>query len=349
MARPANLAHAEADPLRGGRRSRTPPCASAYVARKRSVGRLRLSVDGGQCSGAAAPPPPPGRASIARRMLGRLVVTCRDRPGIVAAVARHLADRGANIVSSAQHSTDPEGGWFFLRLEYDVEDGDPREALAAFGPEVAEPFAMEWRVARSDDRPRMAILATREDHCLLDLLWRLRRGELRADVPVVISNHEDLRGDVESFGVPYEHVPVPRDAKPAAERRMLELLAGRVDVVVLARYMQILSGDFLARVGAPVINIHHSFLPAFAGADPYARARARGVKIIGATAHYVTEELDAGPIIEQDVARVAHHHSVEDLTAIGRDIERTVLARAVAWHLEDRVLAHDGRTVVFSG
>src|SRR3954464_8726376 len=174
-------------------------------------------------------------------MLGRLVVTCRDRPailaaavppcrdrpGIVPAVPRHLADRDANIVSSAQHSTDPEGGWFFLRLEFDVEEGDPRDVLAGFGPGVAEPFDMEWRVARSDDRPRMAILATREDHCLLDLLWRRRRGQLRAEIPVVISNHEDLRGDVEAFGVTYEHVPVARDAKPAAEARMLELLAGR--------------------------------------------------------------------------------------------------------------------------
>jgi formyltetrahydrofolate deformylase len=258
-----------------------------------------------------------------------------------------MLGRLANIVSSAQHSTDPEGGWFFLRLEFDVENRDPREALEDFGAQVAEPFGMEWRVARADHRPRMAILATREDHCLLDLLWRRRRGELRAEVPLVISNHEALRGDVEAFGVRYEHVPVRPGAKQAAEARMLELLAGEVDLVVLARYMQILSGDFLARVGAPVINIHHSFLPAFAGADPYARALARGVKIIGATAHYVTEELDAGPIIEQDVARVAHHHSIADLEAIGRDIERTVLARAVAWHLEDRVLAHDGRTVVF--
>jgi formyltetrahydrofolate deformylase len=280
-------------------------------------------------------------------MLARLQVTCRDRPGIVAAVARFLADRRANITSSAQHSTDPEGGWFFLRLEFDLPDGDLAGLERDFGPEVARPFDMEWALAAASERPRVAILASREDHCLLDLLWRRRRGELAIDVPVVISNHPDHRADVEAFGVAYEHVPVTSGGKAAAEARMLELLAGRVDLVVLARYMQILSGDFLERVGAPVINIHHSFLPAFAGADPYTRARERGVKIIGATAHYVTEELDAGPIIEQDVARVAHDHTVEDLTALGRDIERTVLARAVAWHVDGRVLVHEARTVVF--
>jgi formyltetrahydrofolate deformylase len=279
--------------------------------------------------------------------LVRLVVQCRDRPGIVAAVARFLADRGGNITSSAQHSTDPEGGWFFLRLEFDLPGGDVGALRQEFARDVAEPFAMEWRLAAAAERQRVAILASREEHCLLDLLWRWRRDELRADVRLVISNHDVHRADVEAFGVPYEHVPVTRETKAAAEERMLELLAGSVDLVVLARYMQVLSGAFLDRLGAPVINIHHSFLPAFAGADPYARARDRGVKIIGATAHYATEELDAGPIIEQDVARVDHAHTVADLTAIGRDIERVVLGRAVSRHLDDRVLVHDGRTVVF--
>jgi formyltetrahydrofolate deformylase len=280
--------------------------------------------------------------------LVRLVVQCRDRPGIVAAAARLLADRGANITSSAQHSTDPEGGWFFLRLEFDLPGGDLAGVRAAFAEQVAEPFAMQWRLARSDERQRIALLASREEHCLLDLLWRRRRGELRADIAVVIANHPDHRADVEAFGVPYEHVPVLPGEKPAAEERMLQVLgAARVDLVVLARYMQVLSADFLERVGVPVINIHHSFLPAFAGADPYARARDRGVKIIGATAHYATEALDQGAIIEQDVARVAHHHTVTDMTAIGRDIERIVLGRAVAWHLDDRVLVHENRTVVF--
>jgi len=284
---------------------------------------------------------------MATSTLARLVVQCRDRPGIVAAVARFLADRGANITSSAQHSTDPEGGWFFLRLEFDLPGGDVDALRAGFGPDVAEPFAMGWRLTQAGERQRVALLASREEHCLLDVLWRVRRGELPAEIPLVISNHAQHRSDVEAFGVRYEHVPVAPGQKPAAEARMLELLAGRVDLVVLARYMQVLSGEFLERLGVPVINIHHSFLPAFAGADPYARARERGVKIIGATAHYVTEELDAGPIIEQDVARVGHGHTVADLTAIGRDIERVVLGRAVAWHLDDRVLVHDNRTVVF--
>jgi formyltetrahydrofolate deformylase len=207
---------------------------------------------------------------------------------------------------------------------------------------------MQWRLARADERQRIALLASREEHCLLDLLWRRRRGELRAEIGVVIANHPDHRADVEAFGVPFEHIPVAPAGKAAAEERMLQVLAAaRVDLVVLARYMQVLSADFLSGVNAPVINIHHSFLPAFAGADPYARARERGVKIIGATAHYATEELDAGPIIEQDVARVDHHHTVDEMTAIGRDIERLVLGRAVAWHLDDRVLVHDNRTVVF--
>jgi formyltetrahydrofolate deformylase len=206
---------------------------------------------------------------------------------------------------------------------------------------------MAWRVSYPGQRKRIAILVSREDHCLLDLLWRWRRGELDADVALVASNHPDLRADVEGFGLPYHHVPVTRDTKPASERRLLELLRGAADVVVLARYMQILSGGFLERLGAPVINIHHSFLPAFAGANPYHRAFDRGVKIIGATAHYVTEELDAGPIIEQDVARVSHSESPDSMMRLGRDIERLVLARAVKWHLEDRVLVHGNRTVVF--
>jgi formyltetrahydrofolate deformylase len=193
----------------------------------------------------------------------------------------------------------------------------------------------------------VAILVSREDHCLLDLLWRWRSGELVADVGLVLSNHRLVEEDVARFGVPFAHVPVTPATKPQAEAAMLEQLAGRFDLVVLARYMQILSGDFLAGVGAPIVNIHHSFLPAFAGADPYRRASERGVKIIGATAHYVTEELDAGPIIEQDVVRVSHRDDLDALVRLGRDVERTVLARAVQRHLEDRVLVHENRTVVF--
>jgi formyltetrahydrofolate deformylase len=278
-----------------------------------------------------------------RRHTARLLVSCADRHGIIAAVSSFLSDADANILSSDQHSTDPEGGTFFMRMEFRLEGLLERrdELERAFAERVAEPLELRWRFAYGDQRKRTAILASREEHCLLDLLWRWRRGELETDVVAVISNHPDHAQDVAGFGVPYHHVPAP------AEERMLELLAGNVDLVVLARYMQILSRDFLERIAVPVINIHHSFLPAFIGAHPYRRARERGVKIIGATAHYVTEELDSGPIIEQDVGRVSHRQNVEELERIGRDIERVVLARAVAWHLEDRVLVHESRTVVF--
>ena len=279
-------------------------------------------------------------------MEARLLISCPDRHGIVAAVSGFLAARGANIVSSDQHSTDPEGGAFFMRMAFTI-DALGEEFAAAFAEEVADRFAMDWRVDDAARPKRVAVLVSREDHCLLDLLWRWRRRELHCEIPLVISNHPDSADDVATFGVRYEHVPVVKGEKPAAEATMLELLSGQFDLVVLARYMQILSGDFLRGVGCPVINIHHSFLPAFAGADPYRRAQERGVKVIGATAHYVTEELDAGPIIEQDVVRVTHREGVDALVRIGRDVERTVLARAVNLHLEDRVLVHENRTVVF--
>jgi formyltetrahydrofolate deformylase len=280
--------------------------------------------------------------------IARLLVSCPDRHGIVAAVSGFLSDHDANILSSDQHSTDPEGGTFFMRMEFHLEGLLARRDRLErdFAEQVARPLEMEWRFAYGDRRKRTAFLASRDDHCLLDLLWRWRRGELETDVVCVVSNHPHHATDVAGFGVPYHHVPVAREAKAEAESEMLEHLAS-VDLVVLARYMQILSRDFLHRLGAPVINIHHSFLPAFVGAEPYRRARERGVKIIGATAHYVTEELDAGPIIEQDVARVSHRQSVDELERIGRDIERVVLARAVEWHLQDRVLVHENRTVVF--
>jgi formyltetrahydrofolate deformylase len=284
-----------------------------------------------------------------RQHIARLLVSCPDRHGVIAAVSGFLFESDANILSSDQHSTDPEGGTFFMRMEFRLEGlQDRREKLErAFAQRVGKPFRMAWRFAYASDRKRAALFASRDDHCLLDLLWRWRRGELDADIVAVLSNHRDHAADVFTFGVPYHHIAVPPGDKAEAEAQMLELLAGKVDLVVLARYMQILSDGFLERLGVPVINIHHSFLPAFVGADPYGRARDRGVKIIGATAHYVTEELDAGPIIEQDVARVSHRQSVEELELIGRDIERVVLARAVKWHLEDRVLVHENRTVVF--
>jgi formyltetrahydrofolate deformylase len=227
------------------------------------------------------------------------------------------------------------------------------ELETRFAREVGEPLAMQWRMWDASEPKRVAILVSREDHCLLDLLWRRRRGQLQIDVRLVASNHPDLRADVESFGVSFAHVPVEAARKDEAERELLELLlAERVDLVILARYMQILSAGFLGRLtvdGAPVplINIHHSFLPAFAGAAPYAQAKQRGVKLIGATAHYVTEGLDEGPIIEQDTVRVSHRDDVPALMRLGSDIERTVLARAVQWHCEDRVLRAGETTVVF--
>jgi formyltetrahydrofolate deformylase len=278
----------------------------------------------------------------------RLLIDCADQPGIVAAVSGFLFEQGANIVSSHQYSSDPIGGRFYLRTEFFLEGLiEDREGFQQrFVAEVVDRFAMEWEIRYWGERQRIAILVSRYDHCLVDMLWRWRRGELDAEMVGVISNHPDLAGEAAAAGVPFHHVPVAREAKAQAEERMLELLRGNVELVVLARYMQILSGDFLDALGAPVINIHHSFLPAFAGADPYRRAREHGVKLIGATAHYVTAELDGGPIIEQDVARVDHRQSVRELERIGRDIERLVLARAVSLHLEDRVIADGGRTIV---
>lgn len=283
-----------------------------------------------------------------REDVGRLVLACPDKPAILAAVTSRLATAGASVITFDQFSTAPEGGRLYLRTEFLLRDlPDRLDDLRSRVEEIAEDFEMQWRLEPATRRKRVAIFVSRYEHCLLDLLWRWRRGELRMDVVAVVSNHPDLESEVEAFGVPYHHIPVTSETKAEAEQRQLELLAGKVDLVALARYMQILSGDFLAGIGAPVINIHHSFLPAFAGPEPYTRAHARGVKVIGATAHYATEDLDEGPIIEQDVRRVSHQADPEMLTMIGRDIERTVFARAVHWHLEDRVLVHDNRTIVF--
>jgi len=277
----------------------------------------------------------------------RLVISCPDRPGIVSAVSGFLFESGANIVRSDQYSTDPSGGAFFLRMEFTVPAERHGELAERFGLAVAERFEMTWRIWDVAKPKRIAVLVSKYDHCLQELLWRWRSGELGGDLVLVGSNHPDLREGVEPFGLPYHHVPVPKGAKAEAEAELLELLHGQCDLVVLARYMQILSGDFLDRVGVPVINIHHSFLPAFAGAGPYERAKERGVKLIGATAHYVTEELDAGPIIEQDVSRVSHRDDVATLVRKGAEVERSVLARAVRWHCEDRVLRRDNTTLVF--
>jgi formyltetrahydrofolate deformylase len=280
---------------------------------------------------------------------GRLLISCDDQPGIVAAVAAFLRERDANIAQSDQYSTDPENGRFFLRMVFHLKglaEALP-EMKREFAAQVAEPLHMRFQLRDASVPKRVAILVSRYDHCLLDLLWRWRRRELHLDVGLVISNHPDLREEVAQFGVPYEHIPVTRDTKTEAEARELELLRGNFDLVVLARYMQVLSSGFLEQIDSPVINIHHSMLPAFAGAGPYERAKERGVKLIGATAHYVTEDLDAGPIIEQDVIRVSHRDPAAELTRLGADIERTVLERAVRWHCEDRVLVNGNTTIVF--
>ncbi|MGH8461572.1 MAG: formyltetrahydrofolate deformylase [Stenotrophobium sp.] len=280
----------------------------------------------------------------------RLLITCPDRPGIVAAVTAFLCRHGANITELDQHSSDPSGGKFFMRLEFQTPalDVTPAVLRQAFGNDVAALFGMNWHISQAAEKPRMAVLVSRHDHALLELLWRWSRGELCVGIPLVISNHADLRGAVEGFGVRFEHVPVSAETHPAAETRMLELLKGRVDFIVLARYMRVLSADFVRSYPSRIINIHHSFLPAFAGADPYQQAYTHGVKIIGATAHYVTAELDQGPIIEQDTARVSHRHSVDDMRRLGRDLERQVLARAVRWHVEDRIIVDGNKTVIFA-
>ena len=276
----------------------------------------------------------------------RLLLSCPDRPGIVARVAGFLAEAGRNIIDADQHST--EQSRLFMRLVFESAPEPERPQLyERFATEVAQPLSMEHRFAEAGRLPRVALMASKEDHCLLDLLWRFRSGELPGEPALVISNHPEHEEAVRSFGIPYHHIVVTQESKPDAEMATLELLRGEVDLVVLARYMQILSGKFLEGLGCPAINIHHSFLPAFAGADPYQRAWERGVKLIGATAHYVTEDLDSGPIIEQDTARVSHRDEVGDLARIGRDLERLVLARAVRAHLEDRVLVDGERTVVF--
>jgi len=280
---------------------------------------------------------------------GWLVVSCPDRPGIVAAVSTFLFERGANIVHSDQHSTDPMGGRFFLRVEFELSDLRKRlPALCESFTPIATRYRMEWRINLASEIKRIAIFASREDHALQELLWQRRAGDLRAEITMVISNHAETGDVVRPWGIPFHHVPVTKDNKDEVERRQLELTMGNVDLIVLARYMQVLSGEFVDQWKNRIINIHHSFLPAFSGANPYAQAAFRGVKLIGATAHYVTEDLDAGPIIEQDVHRVDHRYTRRDLARVGRQIERAVLARAVIWHVEDRVLVDGNKTVVFA-
>ena len=277
-----------------------------------------------------------------------LLITCPDRRGIVAAVSDFLSRHGANLLHSEQHS-DRATGLFLQRLEWEREGfALSGEAFAEAFREVSDPFAMKWELRDRKRHPRIAILVSKQGHCLYDLLARARMGQLAAEIPLVISNHPTLADGARDVGAEFVHLPITPETKPAQEAELLRRLDdARVDLVVLARYMQILSGEFLEHWKHRVINIHHSFLPAFAGARPYHQAHDRGVKIIGATAHYATEDLDEGPIIAQDVVRVSHRDSVRDLVEKGRDLEKIVLARAVNDHLADRVLVFGNKTVVF--
>lgn len=279
-----------------------------------------------------------------------LVVDGPDQPGLVAAVAGVIRGNEGNIVSLDQYTDDPQGGHFYQRVVFQ------RPELTMARPDIEgsldaalRPLGIRWSLVDQSVPKRAAILVSKSDHCLLELLWRRRRGLLDLEIPMVISNHTDLAERVRTFDVPYFYVPsVAGPDKSASEAKLLELIVGNVDFVILGRYMQILSSEFLTHVGVPVINIHHSFLPAFIGANPYRQAKQRGVKLIGATAHYVTEDLDEGPIIEQDVSRVTHAMTEEELRAQGAAVERAVLARAVKWHSEDRVIRHGNQTIVFA-
>ena len=280
--------------------------------------------------------------------LARLLIWCPDRKGIIAATTGFLADAGVNVLEADQH-TDPDDGTFCMRLEFDTDGMNlGRDELTARWTELAERFNMDWRIAWAAQRKRIAILVSRHDHCLQDLLWRTSIGELGGEIACVISNHKDCAAAVASHGLRYHALPVTPDTKRQQEQRLLEILGeAKVDLIVLARYMQVLTEQVVDAYPSRIINIHHSFLPAFAGARPYHQAHERGVKLIGATAHYVTNQLDEGPIIAQATASVSHRDRVDDLVRKGRDLERTTLATAVRLHLADKVLVNQDRTVVF--
>jgi formyltetrahydrofolate deformylase len=279
---------------------------------------------------------------------GVLLVSCPDRKGLVATVSDYIYKHGGNILHTDEH-TDAASSWFLMRVEFDLSGFDVplADVHKSFGP-IAELFHMDWRLADSQVRQRMAIMVSKYDHCLVDLLYRHKTGELRCEIPLIISNHQDNQPIADFYGIPFVHVPVAKEQKCAAEARQISLIGEhKIDFTVLARYMQVLSNDFVNAFPQRIINIHHSFLPAFVGAKPYHQAFQRGVKLIGATSHYVTEVLDDGPIIEQDVARISHRDSVDDLIQKGRDLEKVVLSRGVRWHIENRVLLYGNKTVVF--
>ncbi|WP_445632676.1 formyltetrahydrofolate deformylase [Nostoc sp. DSM 114161] len=276
-----------------------------------------------------------------------LLISCPDRRGLVAKFANFIYSNGGNIIHADQH-TDFAAGLFLTRIEWQLDGFNlPREFIAPAFNAIAQPLGAKWELHFSDTVPRIAIWVSRQDHCLFDLIWRQRAKEFIAEIPLIISNHSSLKVVAEQFGIDYKHIPITKENKLEQEIQQLELLRQyKIDLVVLAKYMQIVSADFIKKF-PQIINIHHSFLPAFIGANPYHRAFERGVKIIGATAHYATADLDAGPIIEQDVVRVSHRDEVEDLVRKGKDLERVVLARAVRSHLQNRVLVYGNRTVVF--
>jgi len=275
-----------------------------------------------------------------------LLIDCPDRKGLVADVSGLLYRHGANIIHADQHQ-DHAAGLFFMRVEWSLEEFDLEAFRAAFVP-LAERLAMHWHLESIARRPRVAIFVSQYLHCLADLLYRHQSGELACEIPLIVSNHRDGEALAAFYGIEFQHIPVTRESKADAEAAELRLLEERgIDLVVLARYMQVLSPAFVERYLSRIINVHHSFLPAFTGARPYHAAFERGVKLIGATSHYVTEVLDDGPIIEQDVRRISHRDQVEDLIEKGRDLERVVLSRAVAWHLERRILSYGNKTVVF--
>ncbi|MCQ2001552.1 formyltetrahydrofolate deformylase [Arthrobacter zhaoxinii] len=280
--------------------------------------------------------------------VARLVLHGTDQSGIVAAITEVLARFEGNIVSLDQHTSDPVGGRFFQRTVFTLPDlAANLDCLRGALESRLDGFGLEWQLIEVKKRKRVAVFVSKSDHCLLDLLWRQRRGELPIDITMVISNHPDLSEDVRPFGIPYFYIPADKENRAEAEARQLELIDGNVDLIVLARYMQIITEEFIEQAGVPIINIHHSFLPAFIGAAPYRKAKERGVKLIGATAHYVTKDLDEGPIISQDVIHVTHRESVADLQRRGADVERRVLSHAVEAHCADRVLRDGNVTIVF--
>ncbi|MGV2620522.1 formyltetrahydrofolate deformylase [Halobacillus sp. ACCC02827] len=280
---------------------------------------------------------------------GRLLVSCPDKPGIVATISNFLYENGANIVESSQYTTDHVDGTFFLRIVFETEGLKEKAAdLKKHFHAIAEQFRLEWKMTFLHELKKTAVFASKELHCLRELLYEWESGDLLTDIALVISNHETGRELVESFGIPFHYIPANKHIRKEVEAEQLELLEKYdIDLIVLARYMQILTPEFVAQHPSSIINIHHSFLPAFIGANPHKRAYDRGVKLIGATSHYVTDDLDEGPIIEQDVIRVDHQNDIDDLKKKGRLIERSVLARGVKWHLEDRVIVNGNKTIVF--